>query len=107
MTQEACDQIERQSLALYTQGLIGRFYKILPLCESQSPTLDKYMNSLLREMLGCEQLVMSMRTDDRFVILLAILQSLILDHSDVPVVKTDVFRAINLITQLRDKYTEV
>ena len=91
----------------YVHSLVGRFYKILPLCESRSDTLDKYMNSLLREMLGCECLSDSLKNDDRFISLLAILQSLISDNSDISIVKADVFRAINILTQLEKKYQEV
>ena len=65
------------------------------------------MNSLLREMLGCEQLADSLRGDDRYVSLLSILRSLITDHENLGVVKADVFHAINIITQLEKKYQEV
>lgn len=101
------DLIDRQCVAGYLHSLVGRFYKILPLREDHSITLDKYMNSLLREMLGCELLADSLKGDDRFVSLLSILRSLIADHEDISVVKTDVFRAINIITQLEKKYQEV
>jgi len=101
------ESISSTGMYQYIHSLVGRFYKILPLCESRSDTLDKYMKSLLREMIGCECLSDSLKNDDRFVSLLAILQSLISDHSDIGVVKTDVFRAINILTQLERKYLEV
>lgn len=88
----------------YASSLVGRFYKILPLCENASPTLDKYMKSLLRELLGCRQLITVFQMDDRYTSLLSILQSLIDDHSDIDIVKSDVFRAISLVNQLTDKY---
>lgn len=101
------DLIDRQCVAGYLRSLVGRFYKILPMCEDHSLTLDKYMNSLLREMLGCELLADSLRGDDRYVSLLSILRSLIADHENLGVVKADVFRAINIITQLEMKYQGV
>lgn len=101
------DLISQHAMAQYIQSLIGRFYKILPLCEDQSPTLDKYMNSLLRELLGCEQLAESLQADDRYVSLLSILRSMIEDHSSQVIIKSDVFRAINILTQLKQKYAEV
>lgn len=105
--EETNDLLHHQGVASYLHSLIGRYYKILPLCEDHSPTLDKYMTSLLREMLGCEHLAASLKSDDRYISLLAILQSLISDHSDLAVVRTDVFRAINILTQLKEKYAEV
>ena len=99
--------LDKVHIAHYVQSLVGRFYKILPMCESGSETLDKYMLSLLRELLGCKQLIDSLQYDDRYVSLLAILRSLITDHSDCAVVKTDVFRAISLLKQLHAKYLEV
>jgi len=96
--------IGRELAPKYITSLIGRFYKILPLCESASPTLDKYMKSLLRELLGCKQLMADFQMDDRYTSLLCILQSLIDDHSEIEIVKADVFRAISLINQLSDTY---
>ncbi len=107
MTEANTDLIDRACVGGYLHSLVGRFYKILPLCEDHSVTLDKYMNSLLREMLGCEQLAESLKGDDRYVSLLSILRSLITDHDNLGVVKADVFRAINIITQLEKKYQEV
>lgn len=107
MMQNNADLITPSSMTQYVQSLVGRFYKILPLCESGSVTLDKYMNSLLRELLGCEQLSPSLRQDDRYTSLLAILRFLIDNHHDLAIVRADVFRAINIISQLKQKYMEV
>ena len=107
MTELHSDLIDRQCIAGYLRSLVGRFFKILPMCEDHSSTLDKYMNSLLREMLGCELLADSLRDDDRYVSLLSILRSLIAEHENLDVVKTDVFHAINIITQLEQKYQGV
>lgn len=97
-------EIDRTVLIRYISGLINRFYKILPLREEGEPTLRQYQESLLREMLGCQSLVVAMKDDDRYMSLLAILQYMIDHEPDVPKTKAEVFRAINILRQLQRKY---
>ena len=61
----------------YLKALIGQFYKILPIKESGEPSLDKYMESLQREMIGCQSLILALNNDELFLSLLAVLQYMI------------------------------
>lgn len=107
MTYYNGDLINADEVYAYLDRLVGRVFKILPLCEDGTPTLDVYLQGLLRELLGCEQLAESLKGDGRFVSLLSVLRLLCDDHDDIRVVRSDVFYAINLLKQLQEKYREV
>lgn len=89
----------------YLKALIGQFYKILPIKESGEPSLDKYMQSLQREMLGCQNLIIALNNDELFLSLLAVLQYLIENDCDTSTVKCEVFKAINICKKLQKKYS--
>lgn len=89
----------------YLKALIGQFYKILPIKESGEPSLNKYMQSLQREMLGCQNLIIALNNDELFLSLLAVLQYLIENDCDTSTVKCEVFKAINICKKLQKKYS--
>jgi hypothetical protein len=88
----------------YFSFLIGQFYKILPLRESDEPTLRKYMLSLQREMFGCSNVVQNLDNDSFYLSLLSIIQYLIDNECSVQIVKSEVFKAIDIINKLKAKY---
>lgn len=88
----------------YLKALIGQFYKILPIKESGEPSLDKYMESLQREMIGCQSLILALNNDELFLSLLAVLQYMIENDCDIGIVKCEVFKAINICKKLQKKY---
>lgn len=88
----------------YLKSLIGQFYKILPIKESGEPSLGKYMDSLQREMIGCQHLIVALDHDELYLSLLAILQYLVENECDTTVVKCEVFKAINICKKLQKKY---
>lgn len=88
----------------YMGGLVNRFFKILPIKEEGEPTLKQYMQSLQREMLGCQSLIIMLKDDDRYMSLLSILQYLIDNDTTIKTTKMEVFRAINILRQLQKKY---
>lgn len=88
----------------YLESLVGLFYKILPIKESGEPSLGKYMDSLQREMIGCQHLIVALDHDELYLSLLAILQYLVENECDTTVVKCEVFKAINICKKLQKKY---
>lgn len=96
--------IENKLISNYLESLIDRFYKILPMKENCEQTLPRYMESLLRELIGFDKLVSFISYDDRYLTLLSIVQYLIDNDVDVDIVRTDVFRAINILKKIRKKY---
>lgn len=84
--------------------LINQFYKILPIKESGEPTLIQYMKSLQREMLGCKALIVALNNDAQYLSLLSILQYMIDNDCDVATIKSDVFKAINILKHMQKTY---
>ena len=98
-------ELQDNAIQKYLKSLIGQFYKILPIRESGEPSLNRYIESLQREMLGCKGLLAPLQEDELFLSLLFILQYF-LDHDcDIPTVKAEVFKAINICNKLRTKYS--
>lgn len=100
--------VSEELLLNYFQSLVNRFFKILPIRESEEETLTVYMKSLQCEVLGCRKLISDMNNDSRFFTLAAILQYLI-DTPNCPIkdVKREVFKAIRICNQLKEQYREV
>lgn len=97
--------IEADELCVYFNSLINRFFKILPMFESGEPSLEAYIQSLQRELIGCSGLVPELSEHGAYMTLLSILEY-ISDPANCSksTVKTEVFHAINICNKLRDKY---
>lgn len=97
--------INQSLLPKYFHSLINRFFKILPMRESSEATLQTYMCSLRAELLGCSHLIPDIGDSASYITLLSILQYLIDNHNEpVPVIKREVFRAINICSKLEAIY---
>ncbi len=96
-----------EALDKYLHNLVNLFFKILPIRESGEVSLRSYMESLQRELLGCQELILAIHNDALFTSLVAILQYLI-DHSEssVAVYRQEVFKAISICNKLKARYTE-
>ena len=92
----------------YFKSLVNSFFKILPIRESGEKSLGTYMQSLQLELIGCKELLPSIKEDSGFLSLIAILQYLI-DNPEcsVGVVKREVFKAISICNRLKAQYAEV
>ena len=100
-------QVNQALLQKYFKYLINSFYKILPMREKEDTTLSTYMCSLRRELLGCKSLIPQLAEDTSYLTLLSILQYLIDNSSEeVPVVKREVFHAINICSKLEVIYAK-
>lgn len=97
--------IRTQSMRNYMRGLVDRFFKILPMWEDQESSLQTYLESLLLELKGFEELMSVLHDDRDFVTLLSILQYLI-GHPETNkrTVKREVFRSISICNKLTAKY---
>lgn len=89
----------------YLRSLINLFFKILPIRESEEPSLTVYMQSLQAELMGCKNLIKAIHEDALFLSLISILQYLI-DNPEcsTSVVKREVFRAISICNKLKQRY---
>lgn len=88
-------------------GLVNQFFKILPIKENGEATLQKYMLSLQKEMLGLHSLIVALHDDQQYLSLLSILQYLIEHECDIATVRSEVFKAINILKRLQKKLEDI
>ena len=100
--------MDKEILINYISNLVNLFFKILPIRESNEPSLKTYMESLQAEILGCKSLIEATRSDHLFLSLVSILQFLI-DHteSEPAVFKREIFKAISICNKLKMKYASL
>lgn len=96
--------IPAEMVGNYLSGLVNQFFKILPIKESGEPSLNEFMRSLQVELIGHKDLMAYLSNDAMYMTLLSILQYMIDNDCDTPVVKREVFKAISICKKLRKKY---
>lgn len=98
-------EISDWSIGKYIERLVNRFYKILPLTENKCETVNEYMLSLQRELLGCQSLFVALGNDDQYISILSLLQYLI-EHQDEDFrnVRKEIFQVINVLNKLKNTY---
>ena len=87
----------------YFRTLIGKFYKILPMCEEMSPTVDKYISGLIFELTGGTKIIEDIKYDGRYMSLIFSLGGLS-DCDDLKVCKREVFKCIRIIEEIIKEY---
>lgn len=87
----------------YMDKLISRVFKILPLKEEKSDTVEAYITSLLYELTGNKELIIYLNNDSRYEAILSNLQKLLSQDENYRAI---VFNTITLITQIRDSEME-
>lgn len=87
-------------LVAYMDGLIGKVFKVLPMKEKKVETLDTYLNSLMRELIGCKELILVLKEDSNFLSLLNILEHLT-HENNLNNYRSDVFKALDLVEKLK------
>ncbi len=98
------DVIPDQLFLNYLDFLVGKVYKCLPMREQEDKTLNKYMESLKRELIGNKELIIELKYNGNFQTILGKLQYLISNEVDLKTFKKDIFDCISLITKLKDEY---
>lgn len=87
----------------YMDNLINRVFKILPLKEENSETVDVYIKNLLYELTGNKELIVYLNNDSRYEAVISNLHKLISLKENY---RTVVFNTIALIEQIRDTEME-
>lgn len=80
-------KITDKLLENYLENLVNQFFKILPMKEDGEPSLNEFMRSLQIELIGCGNLIARLSNDHMYLSLIAILQYLINNDCETPVVK--------------------
>ena len=89
----------------YLCKLIDRIYKIIPLKEECSDSIETYVDGLIAEILGNSELINSIDYDARVMIIVSTLRSVVKcdEHSKY---RKNVFKCIRYIEQLKDTVSE-
>jgi hypothetical protein len=82
---------------------INKFFKILPMYEERCPTLQQYIQSLNREMVGFTHLELENVIHKDFLSIISTLESLTVDEITVKEVKTDVFKCISILKKIKGR----
>lgn len=81
----------------YLSKLIGRIFKIIPMSEEGCETLDSYIDSLVREMIGNSQIFLG----DELLSICGTLKGL--NFNSHKQLKSDIFKAIDLIDKAKER----
>lgn len=98
--------IPKENFCNYFKFLINKTYKILPLKEENSKTLQSYLESYLRELIGNKELVSILVDEPKFISIMNILQFLISEEYSVKVCKKEVFKCIQILEEINKKHFE-
>ncbi len=90
-------------LVNYLNYLIGKIYKCLPMKENGETTLDSYLSSLLRELIGNKELIAELKGNALFISLIGKLEYLIDNELDIKTYRKDIFDCISIIEKLKKK----
>lgn len=97
-------EIPDRMLGNYLERLVGRFFKILPIRESEDQGLTEYLGSLRNELVGLSELMEEIGYDEMYLSLIVSVQYLMEHECCVQEVKREVFRCISVCKKLRNKY---
>ena len=98
--------IPKESINRYFKFLIDKTYKILPLKEENSETLNEYLDSYLCELIGNKDLVPILVNEPKFITVLNTLEYLISEEYSVKTCKREVFKCIHILEEINTKYFE-
>ena len=92
-----------QDMRDYFTRLIGKVYKILPICENSFSTKDVYIHSLIGELLGCLQVSNNAFHRTEFMTVINTLSYLTtVDQYDPVIYRREVFKCIRIIKKIGD-----
>lgn len=80
----------------YKVKLINNIYKILPMKEEKTDTINVYIESVLYELVGMEKVLYEA---GEICSIISVLENLITEQ-DLKIVKREVFRAISLVKRM-------
>lgn len=103
------NQNERKRLIVHLNSIVNSVFKVLPLYEEQNTGLKTYVESLLLELYGLQN-VIEIRHSHEYLSLLATLESIKREIDDEnnkkSIIKREVFKCINIIKNMIGKIKE-
>lgn len=95
--------ISSGNFSCYFESLVNKVFKILPMKEAETETLNTYLDSLLRELIGNSDLVLTLKEEPAFISVVSILSYLANEDYDIPVCRQEVFKCIHLLKDIRER----
>lgn len=92
--------VPNEAMNNYLKALVDKVYKILPMKEENSETLQCYLTGLTHELVGAYQLHFSLVDEPRFLGVIHIVKYLETSDYDTATCKREVFKAIRLIQNI-------
>lgn len=99
-------ELPESMLVSYMDELTNGIFKILPMREELCPTLSKYIESLLRELHGGENLIHLLSDNANYLKLMNTLQNLLV-VDDLEIYRSDVFKCLSIVKKIRSSLEEV
>lgn len=96
--------VPNENLSQYFNSLVGKTFKILPLYEEESPTLNTYIKSFQRELIGNSRLFQELNREPKFITLLSTIEFLASSDYDHDTCKSEVLKCTNIINDINNKY---
>lgn len=91
----------------YLKSLIGKLYKTLCMREDAISTLHIYLESFLIELSGNKELILLLKSDSDFLVLLSILEYFNNNpDEEVRVYKREMFKCIDIVKKMQKKYID-
>lgn len=95
--------INKSTYREYLIELKNMVFKILPLFEEESNTLDEYLESLCSELYGLKYVIVNLPHGEWYVRTLATIEQIKEDRVSNKKVKKEVFKMLNLIDKQIDQ----
>jgi hypothetical protein len=89
--------IDNKQVISYLEKLTNRVFKVIPMSEEKSTTLEKYVDSIVRELFGNSQIVFR----DELLAIVGTLKGL--DYDNHRNLRSDIFKVIEIISRTKDR----
>lgn len=103
------DQNKRKRLIIHLNSIVNSVFKVLPLYEEQNVGLKAYIESLLFELYGLQNII-EINHSHEYLSLLSTLESIKVEikseNGKKSIVKREVFKSINIVKNMVGKLEE-
>ena len=89
----------------YAKMLVGKVFKILPMREKETETLNVYLESFIIELVGNKSLIENLKYEPLFMSLLSTLEYFVENpDAEVAVYKREIFKCIDIVKKIQEKH---